>query len=426
MNQASYKAYISILKKELIPALGCTEPIALAYAAAKARSVLGCFPEHIDLKLSGNIIKNVQSVTVPNSEGLKGSAAAAILGAVGGNADKQLEVLMSVTHDDVEKTRELLKTDFCKCELVPNVENLYIHVIMTAGEHTSEVEMKNSHTDIAKIVKDGKVLEEKCGQNGETHSAEDLALLNIKDILEFADTVDLDDIKDVLDRQIEMNTAISREGLQHEYGAQVGRTLLQTYGDDIKIRAKAAAAAGSDARMSGCALPVVINSGSGNQGITVSVPVIEFAKEIGASQDKLYRALIVSNLTAIHQKKYIGKLSAYCGAVSAGCGSGAGITYLMGGNYDDVCATITNTIANVGGIVCDGAKPSCAAKIASSVDAAIMAYYMGKGHHMFKSGEGIVKDGVEKTIESIGRVGRCGMKSTDEEILHIMIDDDKK
>ena len=250
----------------------------------------------------------------------------------------------------------------------------------------------------------------------------DKSVLNVKDILEFADTVKIEDVKEILDRQITMNSAISDEGLRHAYGAQVGRTLLNEYGDDVKIRARAHAAAGSDARMSGCSLPVVINSGSGNQGMTVSLPVIEFAKEWNVSQEKLYRALVVSNLIAVHQKKYIGSLSAYCGAVSAGCGAGAAITYLSGGSYEDVSLTIVNTIGNVGGIVCDGAKSSCAAKIASAVDAAILAHYMGQHHRSFQPGEGIVREDVEDTIKSMGYIGRVGMKDTDTEILNIMID----
>ena len=251
----------------------------------------------------------------------------------------------------------------------------------------------------------------------------DHSCLNIRDILDYADHADLDTVRGVLDQQIECNTAISKEGLAKDYGANVGKTLLSVYGDDVKVRAKASAAAGSDARMSGCVLPVVINSGSGNQGMTASLPVIEFAKELGASREKLYRALLVSNLVAIHQKTAIGRLSAYCGAVSAACGAGAAITYLSGGGYERVSHTITNTLANVSGIVCDGAKPSCAAKIASAVDAAVMAHYMAMKDEYFNAGEGIVKDDLEKTIESVGRLGRDGMKQTDVEVLKIMVDD---
>lgn len=424
MDQKVYDTYVSILKSELVPALGCTEPIAIAYASAKARDVLGEMPERLELWCSGNIIKNVKGVVVPNSGGLHGIDVAGILGLVGGNPNKELEVLESVTQADIDRTTELLQEDFCSCHLIENVENLFIVAKVFKGEHSAEVEIANRHTNITRIVKDGE--EWDVGKHVELapHQAVklDKSLLNVKDILEFADCVKIDDVREVLDRQIEMNSAISKEGLSGDYGAEVGKTLLKYYGSDVKIRARAAAAAGSDARMGGCSLPVVINSGSGNQGMTVSLPVIEYAKELGVTREKLYRALVVSNLISIHQKKYIGSLSAYCGAVSAACGSGAAITYLYGGDLDDVSMTITNTIANVGGIVCDGAKSSCAAKIASAVDAAVMAHCMTENAKTFRAGEGLVKDDVEGTIESLGRVGREGMKATDIEILNIMIE----
>ncbi|NBI79036.1 serine dehydratase subunit alpha family protein [Anaerotruncus colihominis] len=424
MDQKVYDTYVSILKSELVPALGCTEPIAIAYASAKARDVLSEMPERLELWCSGNIIKNVKGVVVPNSGGLHGIDVAGILGLVGGNPNKELEVLESVTQADIDRTKELLQEDFCSCHLVENVENLFIIAKVFKGKHSAEVEIANRHTNITRIVKDGE--EWDVGKHAELapHQAVklDKSLLNVKDILEFADCVKIDDVREVLDRQIEMNSAISKEGLSGDYGAEVGKTLLKYYGNDVKIRARAAAAAGSDARMGGCSLPVVINSGSGNQGMTVSLPVIEYAKELGVSHEKLYRALAVSNLVSIHQKKYIGSLSAYCGAVSAACGSGAAITYLYGGDLDDVSMTITNTIANVGGIVCDGAKSSCAAKIASAVDAAVMAHCMTENSKTFHAGEGLVKDDVEGTIESLGRVGREGMKATDIEILNIMIE----
>ena len=315
----------------------------------------------------------------------------------------------------------MYKRQFCTCTLKEGVENLYIVAKVIAGEHSAEVTIVNRHTLISRIVKDGEILYQ-IAAHEDSPEYVDKSVLNVKDILEFADTVKIEDIKEILDRQITMNSAISDEGLRHPYGAQVGRTLLNEYGNDVKIRARARAAAGSDARMSGCSLPVVINSGSGNQGMTVSLPVIEFAKEWNVSQEKLYRALVVSNLIAVHQKKYIGSLSAYCGAVSAGCGAGAAITYLSGGTYEDVSLTIVNTIGNVGGIVCDGAKSSCAAKIASAVDAAILAHYMGQHHRSFQPGEGIVREDVEDTIKSMGYIGRVGMKDTDTEILNIMID----
>jgi L-cysteine desulfidase len=421
MEKQLYDNYVKILKNELVPALGCTEPIAIAYAAAKAREVLGCFPEQVEMRCSGNIIKNVMGVTVPNSGGLKGIDVAATLGIVGGDASRELEVLESVSQADIEKTKALTAAGYCTCTLQEDVENLYIVATVRAEGHYAQVTIINRHTYITRIVKDDEVLyEAACSEASGDYV--DKSLLNVKDILHFADTVAIEDVKEVLDRQIEMNSAIADEGLIHPYGAQIGRTLLEVYGDDVKIRAKARAAAGSDARMGGCSMPVVINSGSGNQGMTVSLPVIEFAKALFCSQEQLYRALVVSNLVAIHQKKYIGSLSAYCGAVSAACGSGAAITYLYGGDYDAISATIVNTIGNVGGIVCDGAKSSCAAKIASAVDAAIMGHFLGQKKRGFQPGEGIVQEDVEGTIRSMGYIGRVGMKDTDKQILNIMID----
>lgn len=421
MDKQLYEKYIKILQHELVPALGCTEPIAIAFAAAKAREVLGEMPESVELCCSGNIIKNVKGVKVPNSNGLKGIDVAATLGIVGGRAERELEVLEDVTQEDIDRTKELVSQGFCKCTLKEGVENLYIVAKVKSGSHSAEVTIINRHTLITRIVKDQEVLFE-LATSEESPEYVDKSVLNVKDILQFANEVKIEDIKDILERQIKMNSAIADEGLKHAYGVQVGRTLLKEYGTDVKVRARARAAAGSDARMGGCSMPVVINSGSGNQGMTVSLPVIEYAKELQVSEEKLYRALVVSNLIAIHQKKYVGSLSAYCGAVSAACGSGAAITYLSGGDYEDVCFTITNTIGNVGGIVCDGAKSSCAAKIASSVEAAIMAHYMGMNHRSFQPGEGIVQEDVEGTIKSMGYIGRVGMKDTDTEILNIMID----
>ena len=338
MEKRIYDEYVSILRNELVPALGCTEPIAIAYACAKARQILGQMPERLELWCSGNIIKNVKGVVVPNSGGLHGIEVAGILGIVGGNPDKELEVLESVTAEDIEKTKILLKQDFCTCHLIENVDNLFIAAKVFAGTENAEVEIANRHTNITRLVKNGQELDVGSLIEYAEHQGTklDKSLLNVKDILEFADCVAIEDVKDVLDNQIQMNTAISQEGLKNSYGAEVGRTLLKYYGNDIKVRARAAAAAGSDARMGGCSMPVVINSGSGNQGMTVSLPVIEYAKELDLPQEKLYRALVVSNLISIHQKKYIGSLSAYCGAVSAACGSGAAITYLYGGGLEDV------------------------------------------------------------------------------------------
>lgn len=423
MEKAQYNNYVNILKMELVPALGCTEPIAIAYAAAKARSVLGEMPESIEMKCSGNIIKNVKGVAVPNAGGLKGIEVAAILGLVGGNSEAELEVLESITAEHLEQTRRLLKTDFCTCTLAEGVENLFIVAKVMKGQHWAEVTIINRHTFITKIVKDGEVLyAQEPTAEVKNDIRVDKSLMSVRGILEFARTVRLEDVRELLDQQIKLNSAIAEEGLKHCYGAQVGRTLLTVYGDDVKVRARAKAAAGSDARMGGCSLPVVINSGSGNQGMTVSLPVIEYAKTLGASSEQLYRALVISNLISIHQKKYIGSLSAYCGAVSAAAGAGAAITYLMGGDEKQIGLTIVNTIANVGGIVCDGAKASCAAKIASSVEAAILAHSLSMSNRTFLPGEGFVRDNVEDTIKSIGYIGRVGMKETDTEILNIMID----
>lgn len=420
MNIDREDRFAAILEKELVPALGCTEPIALAYAAAKVRDVLGVFPERMEVYCSGNIVKNVKGVTIPNSGGLIGIDMAVILGAVGGNANEELKVLESVRPEDIERTKELAASDFLTCKLKEGVANLYIDTFAYADGHSAQVTIVNRHTLITRIVRDGETLFSK----DPVEKKEDLALdgMNIESILEFADTVDIAKVKAPLDRQIEANTAIAAEGLKNSYGAQVGKTLIEVYGDDVRVRARAKAAAGSDARMNGCSLPVIINSGSGNQGITVSLPVIEFAKEWNSGQEKLYRALVVSNLVSIYHKHYIGSLSAFCGAVTAACGAGAGITYLAGGDYKAVCRTIVNTVANVGGIICDGAKSSCAAKIASAVDAAILGHELSMKGLAFKPGEGIVCSDIEDTIRSAGYVGRVGMKSTDVEILNLMLE----
>lgn len=422
MDSALYNNYLNILKHELVPALGCTEPIAIAYAAAKARQVLGCFPDTIEMYCSGNIIKNVKGVTVPNSGGQKGIDVAAILGAVGGNADKALEVLENITEEDIQKTKELVAKQICSCSLVDGVANLYITAKMIQGEHYAEVTIINHHTNITKIVKDGEVLLDLPVEAEDEDAGVDKSLLTVKDILDFADSVKIEDIEEIIGRQIRMNSAIAQEGLDNNYGAQIGKTLMHVWGKSVTTRACARAAAGSDARMGGCSMPVVINSGSGNQGMTVSLPVIAYAEEWEVSKEKLYRSLVVSNLIAIHQKYYIGSLSAYCGAVSAACGAGAGITYMYGGSYHQVSLTIINTLGNVGGIVCDGAKPSCAAKIASSVDAALMAFHLSIQNKSFLPGEGIIKGDVEETIKSMGYIGRVGMRTTDTEILNVMID----
>lgn len=416
--------YTKILRNELIPAMGCTEPIAIAYASSMARKVLNEEPVHITINCSGNMIKNVKGVKVPNSGGQRGIEVAAALGVVGGDPDKVLEVIAGVTDDDREKTRELVGKDFCDCNYVENVPNLYIQAIVKGKDHEAEVVISEHHTNISLIKRDGKVLMENGNKtdDSETINLGDRSLMKLDSLLDYANQVDLAEVRDILDRQIEMNSAISQEGLDNAWGASVGKTILENFGNNVKTRACAAAAAGSDARMSGCPMPVVINSGSGNQGITVTMPVIVYAKELCVSDEKRMRALIVANLVSIYIKHYIGALSAFCGAVSAACGAGAAITFMSGGDYAHVAKTITNTLANVGGIVCDGAKSSCAAKIAASVNAAMLAHYMSMKDKSFQPGEGIVETDVEETIKNMGYIGKVGMKPTDKEILNVMTD----
>lgn len=423
MERKLYDNYLLILKNELMVALGCTEPIAIAYAAACARKALEDIPVHCSVKCSGNIVKNVMGVTVPNSGGLRGIPVAAVLGIIGGDAQRELQVLESVTEGDIERAKELLAAGFCSCELAEGVENLYIEVLLSSVDgHTASAEVRDRHNNITRVTRDGKPLFVRKDEHARSQAMGDKSLLSVENILKFADKVAFSDIEEVIGRQVVYNTAISNEGLSGTYGAEAGRVLLEnSQASDLRTRAKAAAAAGSDARMSGCPLPVVINSGSGNQGITVTMPLVEYAKAYSVSCERLYRALVVANLIAIHQKKYIGSLSAYCGAVSAACGAGAGIAYMLDGSYEMVSRTITNTIATIGGMVCDGAKSSCAAKIASAVECTLLAYEIAKKGHVFQPGEGIVKDTVEKTIESIGRMGRVGMHETDIEILNIML-----
>lgn len=416
-----YQAYVQILKEELVPAMGCTEPIALAYAAAKAREVLGCLPDRVCIEASGSIIKNVKSVIVPNTDHLKGIPAAATAGIVAGKPEKELEVIAEVSKEDTRKMKEYLETTPITVEHVDHGITFEIIVTVYHNESYAKVRIANYHTNIVLIEKDGNVLYQIEVEGEKEEGLTDRSLLNVEDILDFANTVEVEDVKETLDRQIAYNTAISEEGLRGDYGANIGSVLLATYGDDVRTRAKAAAAAGSDARMNGCELPVIINSGSGNQGMTASLPVIEYAKELKSSETELYRALTLSNLVTIHQKTGIGRLSAFCGAVSAGAGAGAGIAYLMGGTFEEIAHTIVNALAIVSGIVCDGAKASCAAKIASAVDAGILGYNMYKQGQQFYDGDGIVIKGVDATIRNVGRLGKDGMKGTNEEIIRIMV-----
>ena len=421
--------FIAILQEELVPALGCTEPIAIAYAGAHARALLGEIPDRVCIKSSGNIIKNVKSVTVPNSGNMKGIPAAAAIGIIGGNPNKGLEVLADITESDIARTKEFLEKVPCKVSLLDTVASLHFIVEVFAGADSASVEIIHQHTNLVHTTQNGKdVLSVPFDPASANAALTDRSGLSVKKILEFADTINLDRVRPILERQIDYNTRIAQEGLEHRYGINAGANLLKAAEAEravtVKIRAQAAAAAGSDARMSGCTLPVVTNSGSGNQGLTASLPVIVFAEEKKLPHDKLLRGLLVSNLIAIHQKTRIGRLSAYCGAVSAGCGSGAAVTYLSGGSYEQVCETITNTLAVVSGIVCDGAKPSCASKIATSVDAALNAHYLAMQNRVFEPGEGIVKGDIEKTIAGVGAVAADGMRETDKVILRIMVDDD--
>lgn len=424
MNTLNYSEMTEILKEELVPALGCTEPIAIAYGSAVARKILGEFPTKIKIYASGNIIKNVKSVIVPTTNDLYGIEASAILGAVGGNADKKLEVLSDVTEKDVDMTRELLKEeDFCTVAHLVGSENLHIIVKLIGETNVCKVELSHTHTNITKITFNGEVtFESRCeGDDYDTEEVDNNTNLSVSDIFEYANNVEISQIKDLLDMQINYNLSICNEGLMNNYGARVGQIILKT-GMDIFSKCRAYAAAGSDARMGGCTFPVVINSGSGNQGITVSIPVILYAQYIGANHEQVLRALALSNLIAIHQKSGIGKLSAYCGAVSAGCAASCGIAYLDGQNQDVLEKIITNTLATVAGIICDGAKASCASKIASSLDAGFLAYQLAKEKISFKEGDGIVKGDIEATISSFARMGREGMRGTDQEILSIMLE----
>ena len=416
-----YDSYVKILEEELIPAMGCTEPIAIALAAAKARETLGSMPLACRVEVSGNIIKNVKAVTVPNTGGLKGIEAAAAAGIVAGKAELELEVLSQVTAEEIAAMAEFLKD--CEVTVVPALGDrvFYIRVTAEGGGHSASCEIVDYHTNITCIQKDGKVVFQSQGGSGEKQEQTDRSVLSVEEIIRFADCLDTADVAEVIRRQVAYNSAISAEGLKGGWGAEVGKTIRDVYGDDVAVRAKAAAAAGSDARMSGCELPVVIVSGSGNQGVTTSLPVIEYARDMGADEDALIRALVVADLVTIHQKTGIGRLSAFCGAVSAGCGAASGVAYLKGGRYREVAHTIANALAICSGMICDGAKPSCAAKIAAAVDAGLMGYHMFMSGHQFVDGEGIIKKGVENTIGNVGRLAREGMRRTDEEILHIMV-----
>lgn len=421
ITRQKYQDYINVLKEELIPAMGCTEPIAIAYAGAIAREHLGCLPERVEIEVSGNIIKNVKSVIVPNTGGLRGIEVAAAAGIVVGDAAKELKVISEVSTEAVSAIHKFLETTPITVNFSDSKKIFDLMITVYGNGHSAYVRICEFHTNVVEIREDAKYVLQKDVALEDSLDFTDRGFMNVQEIIEFADTARIEDVKDLLDHQIECNVNISEEGLTGDYGANIGKVLLKTYGtDDVKIRAKAKAAAGSDARMNGCEMPVVINSGSGNQGITASIPVIEYAKELGVSDEKRYRALLVSNLITIHLKSGIGRLSAYCGAVSAGCASGAGIAYLYGGGVDEVSHTIVNSLAITSGIICDGAKASCAAKIATAIDAGILGYHMYKEGQQFYGGDGIVSKGVENTIKNVGQLAKEGMATTDQEILKIM------
>ncbi|MBQ7785998.1 MAG: serine dehydratase subunit alpha family protein [Clostridia bacterium] len=417
-----YHHFVQILREELVPAMGCTEPIALAYGAAKAREVLGRIPDSVLIEASGNIIKNVKSVVVPNTDGLKGIEAAAVAGIIGGKADKILEVISEVSAEEKASMREYLNTHEVLVKPAEGDVVFDIIVNLKAGEDSVRLRIADYHTNIVLIERNGEVLlsSGKVSEKAEMKGLTDRSCLTVEGAIDFADTCDLGDVSELVERQIAYNYAISEEGMKNPWGANIGKTLRDYYGEDVKTRARYMAAAGSDARMSGCEMPVIIVSGSGNQGITASVPVIEYAKHLGVSHEAMVRAVLLSDLLTIHLKTGIGRLSAYCGAVSAGCSAAAAIAHLCGGGLEDVAHTLVNGLAIVSGMICDGAKASCAAKIAASVDAGLLGLCMFKNGQQFYGGDGVVTKGVEATIVNIGRLGRIGMRETDKEIIRIM------
>lgn len=415
------KQYVQILKEELVPAMGCTEPIAIAYASAKARAVLNDEPISAKVEVSGNIVKNAKSVTVPHTGGMRGIKSAFLAGLVAGNADAELEVISNVSEEQIAQIHAIQDT-FDVTVITPEDARVFdIAITLASKTHTAYVRIADKHTNIVCIQRDGEILFEKPLENVERT---DRSCLNVDDIIRFADKVDVALVQETLDRQIAYNMAIAEEGLKNDYGANVGKVLLRTYQPDIKITARAYAAAASDARMNGCELPVIINSGSGNQGITASVPVIVYARGLHMSQEKLYRALCVSNLITIHLKDGIGALSAYCGVVSAGAGAACGVAYLLGGAKKEIAHALVNSLAIDSGIICDGAKASCAAKIATAVESGLLGLNMYYHGNEFFAGEGIVKSGVENTIKSVSRLAQDGMKETDKEIIKIMLEVD--
>jgi L-cysteine desulfidase len=422
MDKTCYDAYLRLLHRELVPAMGCTEPIAVAYAAALAARQMPTLPTQVHICVSGNIIKNVKSVVVPNTGGLRGIAAAVCAGVVAGKPEKELEVISTVSEEERARLRQFMKT--AVVDIRPSDAELVfvIHLLLHKGEDTVEVRIVNHHTNVVFLRKNDEILLELPVEESSEDNLTDKSCLSIEKIVEFADVLEIDDVREVVGRQIAYNMAIAEAGLEGDWGANIGSVILAQQGKSLEKRACAYAAAGSDARMSGCEKPVIIVSGSGNQGITASVPVAVVAQELGKTEEQLLKAVALSDLVTIHQKTGIGRLSAYCGAISAGCGAGAGIAYLLGGDARAVAHTVVNAVAILSGTICDGAKPSCAAKIAMAVEAGIMGYEMTNAGYQFYGGDGIVTKGVENTIRNIGRLARDGMSETDREIIRIMLE----
>ena len=417
-----YSQYIDILNEELRPAMGCTEPIAIAYAAAKARAVLGRTPKQLLVEVSGNIIKNVKSVVVPHTGGLRGIPAAVAAGVVAGDADAELEVLSKVTAEEIEAMTTYLANTPIEIRHADTGRIFDIQITAFAAADRATVRIADYHTNVVLVQRNDEILLKQTLTDRNDDRLTDRTCLSVEGIVDFADSVDPEDVRAVLERQISYNMAIAEEGLSGNYGANIGKTVLRGREHDINYMMRAWAAAGSDARMNGCELPVVINSGSGNQGITASVPVIVYARETGNTHEELLRALCVSNLITTHLKTGIGRLSAYCGAVSAGAGAGTGLAYLKGGRFEMIAHTVVNAVAVTSGIICDGAKASCAAKIAAAVDAGLLGLAMYEDGNQFFGGDGIVKCGVENTIAAVGKLARCGMEQTDKEIIELMME----
>ncbi len=413
--------FLAILGEELIPAMGCTEPIALAFAAAKAKEVLGAVPEKIIAKCSGNIIKNVRCVSIPNSGGMTGIETACVLGALCGDVSREMEVLEAVTPEGLEESIGFIENGGCAVEYLESPIPLHFIIRLEKGEDLAEVEVRHSHTNIVRISKNGETLFA-TEDFGEATAVADRGELSVENIFDFANEVEISKIEPFTKRQIECNMAIAKVGMEGKFGIGIGKEMLEMNPESVFVKMRAFAAAGSEARMCGCNMPVIITSGSGNQGIASSVPVIVYAKEKGIPEEKMFRALAFSSLLTVFQKEYIGKLSAFCGAVSASCAAGAAITYISGGTVKQIKDTIDNTLADIPGIICDGAKSSCAAKIASALDAALFAHVLAMKGKVYQANTGIIQSDAGKTIRSVGHIGKVGMKQTDSEIVKMMIE----